>query len=352
MPRTLFVHVGPRKTGTSAIQNCLRHHDNSVVIYPKVGLHGPGSHHKLVYRYFGEDSRYGNVFAKRDVDSFYRRISRETMDSDLNIVISSEALEDESRDAGEFINALLPHLSQTPLQVELLVGCREHFGRAASWYNHRIRALRGADQRSLPDEFLAAHAEEICYAPLIRRLRKTGYPVTALNYHPSSTWTERFFGYLGFQPDQIPRSEMKNVSIGTNVLIAKIAANQVVSSKEDRLRFMSAFDEMPEYRKPSGYIFGREAAAQADAMFAADRKFLADEYGLQLNPPDIASQENVFYLDPDEFNDIAKIAADFGEEGEEIVGFARQFLRESPRSKTQPAAGESRAAEGQNSSRL
>ncbi|HTW31951.1 MAG TPA: hypothetical protein VMD76_09745 [Candidatus Sulfotelmatobacter sp.] len=55
MARKLFVHVGPRKTATSAIQDCLRRHDNSIVIYPKVGLEGPGCHHGLVYAFAGRD---------------------------------------------------------------------------------------------------------------------------------------------------------------------------------------------------------------------------------------------------------------------------------------------------------
>ena len=61
MPRTLYLHVGPRKTGTSALQHILRNHDNSIVVYPKVGLWGDGSHHGLVFRFFGVD-RSGKIY--------------------------------------------------------------------------------------------------------------------------------------------------------------------------------------------------------------------------------------------------------------------------------------------------
>jgi hypothetical protein len=197
-----------------------------------------------------------------------------------------------------------------------------------------MRALKGTNQRSLPDEFLDDQAAGICYAPLIRRMRDTGFPVTALNYSPSSTWTDRFFGHLGFPADKIPKSDMKNVSISTKVLIAKIAANQVMDSKEERRNFLDAFIQLPDVRRPSGFIFGREAAERADVVFAEDRKFLADEYGLQIVPPDI-TEENSFFLYPSEFDDIVKIANDFGDEGTEIVRYARQYVRDVP----QPEAG-------------
>ena len=61
--RTLYIHVGPAKTGTSAIQHALLTHDGSVVTYPQVGLSRGGSHNNLVLNFFSDKSRSDAVKA-------------------------------------------------------------------------------------------------------------------------------------------------------------------------------------------------------------------------------------------------------------------------------------------------
>jgi len=75
LTRTLFFHVGPAKTGTSAVQYVLQRHDNSAVIYPKVGLWADGSHHNLVLNYFGEYGRPEVV--REDPAELLARIGKE-----------------------------------------------------------------------------------------------------------------------------------------------------------------------------------------------------------------------------------------------------------------------------------
>jgi hypothetical protein len=53
----VFIHVGPPKTGTSAVQHVMRTHDNSQVLYPKVGLWADGSHHNLAFNFYQDFQR-------------------------------------------------------------------------------------------------------------------------------------------------------------------------------------------------------------------------------------------------------------------------------------------------------
>src|SRR5580704_9053599 len=91
VPRKLYVHVGPRKTATSAIQQMLLDHGNSAVCYPRVGLGGPANyrgHHALVFSHFGESRRSG--YSKVDPSELFGAVRDEVREDNRNILISSE----------------------------------------------------------------------------------------------------------------------------------------------------------------------------------------------------------------------------------------------------------------------
>ena len=330
MPRTLYLHVGPRKTGTSAIQGFLARHDNSVVFYPKLGGGGAGAHHELV-RAFSRKLARGRRRTAR-LERLFIKLEAEARHSHRNVVISSESLDMEEADVGAFARALKRRLSG-PMEVEIIVACREHFARAASWYNKRMRGTgddsqRNLDQRRLPDEFLLSHAQEICYAPLVNRLRATGFKVTALNYHPPENWTQRFLLHIGFASDQIPEIGFRHVGLSTKALIANVAANRALASSSRRRDYLKAFKRMDESKSPSQFIFSRDCAKKADALFSGDRKFLEEEYGIRFNPPDPETAENMFYITKAELDEIAAAAMSVGSEGKDIAAYARRYLRE------------------------
>jgi len=186
--------------------------------------------------------RIGDVSCKQ----LFEQIEKEAKGSHLDVVISSEALELEWVDVGAFIRALLPHLDSEPMDVEIIVACREHFSRAASWYNHRMRARKVGENHIVPDDFLISHAPEICYVPLIHRLEIGGFKVTPLSYHPTEDWTERFFRHIGFPKEKVPKIQVKNMGLSTKVLIAKVATNRAIPTVKARLRYLDAIREMPE----------------------------------------------------------------------------------------------------------
>jgi hypothetical protein len=116
------VHLGPRKTGTSAIQSALRAHDNSIVIYPKVGLWGDGSHHGLVFSFFGEQRKPRQKdLEKYDLKLLLDRLADEARDNARDILISSETLAGSGRNFEAFILALLHYLNMMAVDVEILV---------------------------------------------------------------------------------------------------------------------------------------------------------------------------------------------------------------------------------------
>ena len=55
--------------------------------------------------------------------------------------------------------------------------CLEHFERAASLYNQRVKDAVTGEKRD-PDEFLAAHAPGMCYANFLKRFRKTRFDLS------------------------------------------------------------------------------------------------------------------------------------------------------------------------------
>jgi hypothetical protein len=318
LSRTLYVHVGPMKTGTTAIQRVMQQYDNSLIIYPKVGLWNDGSHHGLVFKFFGEPT--GNKIPG-DIDGFFAKIAEESKYAEQNVLISSETLID--RDCEGFIRALLPHVSDAQMKVEILVACREHFSKAASLFNHRLR--EGVPPH--PDQFLQRHAASLCYAPLIKKLQKSPFKVTTLNYHPSESWVTRFLAHVGLPEYQIPQIEEMRVSLSPKATIAKLGINRLKLSKEERHHYLRRFKKMPESRVASKFIFGPEAAAAAERIFSEDRQFLLHERGLHLAAPDIKTQENMLFINAEEFSEIVAVAQKLGPHGEEIVQFARQYLR-------------------------
>jgi|SRR5579871_674634 len=329
MSRILYVHVGPTKTGTTAIQNLLSKHDNSVIIYPKVGLWGPGSHHGLVYSLFNRTPRRKQVAS--DPRQLLDQIAEYTRYNNLNMLISSEELarsvgrrKKPQGDVTALIHTLLASIGSEDWEVEILFVCREHFERAASAYS---QALKGNYETRGPDEFLLESIESLQYAAIADNLRESGFKVTALNYHPSRTSTMRLLAHIGFSPDQIPDSEWKNVSLSTKALIAKLAANRTMEPEDARQKFSVLLKKMPGYRAPAQFIFSPRAAARAETCFAADREFLRREFGIDLPELDPANRKSMFFLEPDDMADIAAIGEEFGAAAEPVVRVASDYLR-------------------------
>ena len=317
------MHVGPRKTGTSALQHILRNHDNSIVIYPKVGLWGDGSHHGLVFRFFGVD-RSGKG-PKEDIGTLFRAVEKEVERNGNNIIISSETLR-AGTDIGGFIKALRPYVGGDSTAVELLVVYREHFARAASWYNHRIRAV---GETRTPDEFLNDLAPNLCYAPLLGELDRLGFKISVLSYDPSESTVARFLAHIGFPPSSIPAVEAKRVSLSPKGLLTKLAINNVVPEKRLNRECYLKFRKLADSHSASQFIFGPKAAAEAEKVYRSDRDFLRSKFAIESTTTCADGRASALYLLPEEFAQIAAVARKMGPVGDDILKYLSSYIRET-----------------------
>jgi hypothetical protein len=162
---------------------------------------------------------------------------------------------------------------------------------------------------------------------LVRRLRETGFNITAMNYHPSEGWVKRFMMHIGFAEDQIPEIPRELVSNSPKLMIVNLALKRLVATRWYRASYIKPFRAMPGSRSPSRFVFGRDAAVAADRIFSADRQFLKEEFGIEIAPPDFTAETNALYITADDLADIAAVAAGLGPKGDAIVEFARQYVR-------------------------
>jgi hypothetical protein len=307
------------KTGTSAVQHFFRSHDNLSVIYPRVALWADGAHHNLVNNFYQDFRRPATV--RSDWREMFAEIGRQAA-AGGDLLISSEGLP--GRDIGALVRELLPYLGEGPWQPEILIVFREHFSRAASLYNQVVKDGFTREQGD-PDLFLSRENTHF-YAAMVQRLRRFGIPLTGVNYHPSSSFLPRFLAQLGIADSEAANNELRNVSLSVPGLIATLAANNVAQTPEDRGRYFDAVGRMRRFYAPSEFIFGAAAAEAAEVAFREDRRFLADEFGIELPAPDLAAQKSQFRLDPAELQEIAEVTRDLGAAGEAIVAFARKYL--------------------------
>lgn len=318
MRRRLFLHLGPAKTGTSAIQHVLSQHDGSVVLYPKVGLWDDGSHHNLVLNFFGEFQR--PEMEREDVGYLLARIADEARASDRDLVISSEILAGR-KNIRDFANAI-----QTAVGCELRLVCvvvaREYRERVASLYNQRVKDAVFLERRS-PDEFVTEHPERFCYAPLLQRLKSAGLDVTVVNYHPADDLVARCLAVFGFAPEQISRAPNRNVSLGQKALAATLAANRAAQSCEERAAFDAAVAGMAKRFSSPRPFFSEAAIAKVRRTFAADRKFLRQRLGVKLPKPEKPGRESALTISESEFAEIAALTGGLGDYG----GRIRECLR-------------------------
>jgi hypothetical protein len=287
----LFLHVGPEKTGTSAIQHILRQHDDTVVCYPKVGLWADGAHHNLVLNFFQNFSR--PEVERIDLDGAFAEIGAGARRSGKSVVISSEGLF--RRDAGRFLEALLKAIGAPRDEAEIVVVHREPFARAASIYNQAVKDPHTRETRR-PGDFLRAAAKDLLYAPILVALGAAGVRVQLMGYEPSQDFVARFLGHIGFTAAETPKNEKRNVSLSVHGLIATLAANRVARSVEHRKRLFEAIRRQPRFFAPTRFIFDLKTARAIEPLFRDDCERLAADWGFTATRLDLAGKEDAFAL--------------------------------------------------------
>jgi hypothetical protein len=306
--RTLYIHLGPAKTGITAIKDALKRSENSPVLYPRLGA--------------SEDAAHRLMGVPEQIPRISTQLKKLTRNDSRDVILISEQL---TRKGIETLTASLVSLiGDERCVVRFSLSCREHYERAASVYNQRLRA----GERRLPDDYLRERMRKFRYAPLLRRLRRLGHDCTVHNYHPAHSWVSRFLAWLGFQENQLPEAKTKNPSLSPKAMIAKLAANNVLETDDELRCFRDGLRKMPGYYSPSQFIFGHAAATEAKAVFEQDREFLIENYGINLPEWSGQDRENRFHLTREEIADIEKVAARLGSRGVAIVKFANLLVKD------------------------
>jgi hypothetical protein len=298
--RRLIVHVGPAKTGTSAIQHALVSAEEGLFCYPKVGLWPDGSHHNLVFSVFPQDRRpEAKVLPFEDA---MHELRAEAMRSDKDVLVSSEALNAStvSRFADEVAGALADLIGV----VVLVIVVREHLERAASVYNQRVKDWFYCE-RSAPDDFLAEHAAGLVYRPLATALKATGLKVVAVNYHGDGDLAARFVVALGGDPAELPPAARRNVSIGMKGLVSLLEVNRLHGA-QDRDRYFAALRRIRGFFSGGAFPFSAAGAERVRSIFDTDAAFLAGALGVELPRRSLDLCQGRLVITTNEFTEIER----------------------------------------------
>lgn len=320
MKRALFLHIGPPKTGTTALQDILRGHDNTAIVYPKVGLWHDGSHHNLVLNMYSDYERPEVV--RDDPERLLNAVAAEVAGSERPVVISSEFLD--GRDIEPFVEPLLDRLGRDRFRVEAVFVAREHYEWLASVYDQRVKDFfRG--ETADPDDFLSARSQHPPFATQVRRIEQSGVAIAAFDYRPAETLVPRLLAHFGLSGRSDAPNTAANVSLGRLALIAMLCANRADIPPETRVRIGRDLRKLPRRPAPPNFVFCGPAASRADACFAADRKFLRDRFGIVIPEPSWLRDAPGLHFTDGEHDELEDFLSAFGPAGKAVLEEAEMY---------------------------
>lgn len=256
--RRLVVHCGPAKTGTSAIQACLRDTPMPGLLYPTTGQWPDGAHHKLGFAIDGRTRR-------GDIDIPPWDVLAPALVAELDafvtgtVVISSEHLA--AAKLPEFLDHLLPLLARPFDEIKAVVVLRHPLERAASAYNQAVKDAVVSESR-LPDDYLDQSGNDFRLMPLIRNWLRSPFETQFLSYHPAATLVPRFLDQIGHGDHTIETApKRRNASINGYGLMALLTAHRLELSPPDRARLFDDLrtDKVTTIWKGPSFPFSPEA---------------------------------------------------------------------------------------------
>lgn len=278
MKRTLYIHVGPSKTGTSAIQSVFRNLRDERLTYPQTGRWADGSHNLLSLSIKGE-ARLGNVEIP-PMEEVIAEISAEISAAPNDCLISSEGLNHWGR-YSRLLTALEPATRDFD-EVRPIVTLRHPVERCASEYNQAVKDPMDG-KTSLPDDYLLNESCRYFLSPMVRNWLDIAPNVSLLPYHPASSLVQRFCGLIG-HADLAPRSAPQlNKSLASVGLALVLLSNRHLTDADSRGNFfqrMLTIDWLRPWNGPS-FPFSREAVEKAmSSTFREDLEQLKSGHGI------------------------------------------------------------------------
>ena len=264
MTRRLFVHVGPAKTGTTAIQSLFRDLSDPALTYPAAGQWPDGSHNLIAFALQGAQ-RWGAIEVP-PLSELLPRMADELAAAPRDALISSEGLGQPA-----LYRRLIDGLADTVAGFDQLIPIltlRHPLERAASDYNQRVKDAQYGE-RALPDADLQGRIAAHRLCPLIARWQQTAPEVRLLAYHPAQSLVARFCALID-RPDLAPlEAPWKNRSLGGVGLALLLIGNRVLPDAAARHRFLAEdMRTYPGLKLWHGGSFPFSEAASARAMEA------------------------------------------------------------------------------------
>lgn len=278
--RKLYLHVGPPKTGTSAIQYILSTYDGSNIVYPKVGLWKDGSHHNLIFSLMNDRTRPDAIH--EEPAQLLQRLAAITSDATQSVLISSEAIN--PFQLPTLIEKIAPAVGLNQNSVEVVYVCRDHYARAASLYNQAVKDHVSRETR-LPDEYLRHHAKGLCYADTLRQLDDLELTVKIIQFEPNDDFVSRFLMAVGVSDAGSFAEVRRNVSMSTKGLVALVILNALELDSSERATIFDRLRATPRFFLPQRQIFGLDTLRELEPIFSEDRCLLQERYGLELAEP-------------------------------------------------------------------
>lgn len=264
MTRTLFIHGGPPKTGTSAVQSLLSGGASDTLLYPQTGQWPDGAHHKVMFALKGR-SNWGPITVppwKELEKPFFEELNS----SDRDTLISAESLD------LDLLPTFLEKIDQGMVRpfdktVVLLV-LRHPLERAASAYNQNIKDL-SVTERRMPKKYLEEQGTSFLLTPFVKSWQSQPVQVRFVNYHPSDTLVTRFMDTIGHAPpDPGTANARRNISISGYALVALLCGHRIGLTPDQMAQLFTALREDKTHSIWKGPSF--PFAPQSCETFIAD----------------------------------------------------------------------------------
>ena len=270
--RTLAIHVGPPKTGTSAVQKVFVTTRRPGILYPSTGRWPDGAHHVVIFALRGI-ARVGDVEIPPRAEVIGSLLS-EIRGCDDDVLISSEALTPATFRL--LLDELGPVLGRFDRIVALFVA-REPIAGAASSYNQHVKDSMIGEGRS-PDPWLDVSWSRFSIGPEIARWNEVVPALEVIPYEPAAGFVPRFLARMGLDAAEPADVGRPNRSMGGKALATLVLANRVNRTFTTRRRFWERLRADPTFRiwRGESFPFSPEAIATARERFADDHRILAD----------------------------------------------------------------------------
>ncbi len=277
---TFYLHVGPPKTGTTAVQGVLRGGGAAGLTYPQTGQWSDGAHHKLVFALAGARKRGDTDIPP--IDDLSAPLIKELEAAEGDVLISSELFEPDTSGRA-FLERFGPAIAERFDRIVIVIAVRDPLERAASFYNQDVKDPVVGETRA-PDLYLLEKPLRFALMPLIDRWSQFSAQLLVINYHPAASFVSRFLKSLGHGDVAFAESTWQNRSMSGKSVLALLAANRLLTEMKDREAFFASLRNDAAFRvwKGASFPFSAPATESFERVLRPDMDALRRESGVDL----------------------------------------------------------------------